>query len=211
MTVNGKTVTELGTKADLAADDIRVDGKPLRREPHAYFVLNKPRNVLCAVSDPTGRAVVSDFIRSKLRLYPVGRLDFDSEGLVLMSNDGDLTKAVTDGGKVPKVYRVKVTGRPPREVMDLMRKGLRLKDGTELAPCKIKVLKVEQNSWFEIVLKQGKNRQIHRMFDHFQYEVMRLRRIAIGPVQLGDLKPGESRKLTEREVTLLKEWAGLEA
>lgn len=207
MTVNGTVVRELGTKADLDSDHIKVNGKLLRPEPHAYYIVNKPAGVLCAAADASDRRLVVDLVHSPFRLYPAGRLDFDSEGLVLLTNDGDLTKAVTEAGKVAKVYRVKVHGTPTRENLDRLIKGVRLKDGTQLAPCRLRFLKVDKNSWIELILRQGKNRQIRRMFEEIGHGVMRLKRIAIGPLTTVGLRTGESRKLKPEEVDRL--WASV--
>src|SRR5262245_22073334 len=138
VTVNGKVVTELGTRADPAADIIRVDGKRLRSESHhVYVLLNKPRNVMSTSSDPQSRPTVMDYVEDvRQRIYPVGRLDFASEGLLLLTNDGDFTKWMTRAGVVPKVYHVKVAGRPEEALLAKLRRGMFL-EGERLAPCEI--------------------------------------------------------------------------
>ena len=202
VTVNGKFIEELGAKADPETDHIKVDGKLILVQPKEYFALNKPRAVLSAVSDSRGRKVAVDFIQSRQRLYPAGRLDFNSEGLLIMTNDGALARRVMEAGNHEKVYRVKVTGNPSKQSLDRLVSGLRI--GKEvLLIQKIRRLKTGNNSWLEVTLNQGRNNQIRRMFDQIGHSVMRLRRTSIGPVKLGKLRPGQYRKLTVREVALL--------
>lgn len=201
--VNGEIVQELGCKADPQRDHIRVSGKLIHLEGLEYLALNKPPGVLTAVSDPGGRPVVTDFVSSRWRIYPAGRLDFNSEGLVILTNDGKLARAVTTAGSVSKVYRVKVRGRPTRKDIGLLRRGIRVDSNLRYARCRIRTLKVANNCWYEVTLKQGRNRQIRRMFEFIEHPVMRLRRIAIGPVALGTLRPGKARKLSQREVISL--------
>jgi len=204
VTVNGKAVTELGTKADPERDHIKVDNRLLRPEELVYFVLNKPRGVVSSVSDPRGRRVVTDFVQSGARIYPAGRLDYASEGLLILTNDGDLARKITRAGHLSKVYRVKVAGRPSAEKLDRLRKGLRLPDGETFGSCEIQLLKAGDNCWYQVVLKQGRNRQIRRMFEAVGHFVMRLRRTGIGPVELGNLAPGQWRRLTRGELSRLE-------
>ena len=145
---------------------------------------------------------MTDYVRSRNRLYPAGRLDFNSEGLMILTNDGALARRITQAGNLEKTYRVKVTGRPSRNTLTDLLKGVRV-EGEMLSMHRVKLLKRGSNCWYEVVLKQGRNRQIRRMFEQLGHPVMRLRRTAIGPVKLGQLKPGESRKLTERELRRL--------
>ncbi|MGH9338009.1 MAG: pseudouridine synthase [Acidobacteriota bacterium] len=203
VTVNGRIVTELGTRADPRQDHIKVDGKLIRPEPLEYHALHKPRGVLSSVSDPQRRPVVTDYVRSSRRLYPAGRLDFQSEGLMILTNDGELTRKLTEGGKVEKVYQVKVHGQASEDQLDKLRKGFRL-EGVKLAPSTIKLLKEGNNCWYEVGLRQGKNRQIRNMFEHIGHPVLRIRRTAIGPVSLAGLRPGASRKLSPQEIQRLK-------
>lgn len=204
VTVNGQTVTELGTRADPERDHIKVDDRRLRPEALVYFALNKPRGVLSAVSDPRGRRVATEFVRTAARVFPAGRLDYSSEGLLLLTNDGDLMRKVTQAGRLSKVYRVKVSGHPSVEKLDRLRNGLRLPDGETFGPCEIQLLKAGGNCWFRVVLKQGRNRQIRRMFEGIGHFVMRLRRITIGPIELGRLAPGEWRELSSTELERLR-------
>ncbi len=203
VTVNGQVVTELGTRVDPSKDHVKVRGKLIRPEPLEAYAVYKPRGTLSAASDPSGRPVVAQLVRSPRRLYPAGRLDFMSEGLVILTNDGELARQVTRAGAHQKVYRVKVRGVPQDAQLKRLAAGVRLK-GEQLAPCKIRILESENNSWLEVRLRQGKNRQIRRMFDSIGHPVMRLRRLSIGAVRLGDLKPGQYRKLTPREIDILK-------
>ena len=205
VSVNGEVIRVLGAKADIEKDHVRVEGKLIHPEPLEYFAFYKPQGVVTTLSDPEGRPVVSDYFSSKTRLYPAGRLDYNSEGLVIMTNDGDLAKRIMTAGSIPKVYRVKVKGIPDRKSLDYMRSGARLNDGTKLAPCRIKILKIASNPWLEVILTQGKNRQIRKMFEDNGHYVLKLRRISIGTVNLGTLRAGEFRKLKQAEIQAFKE------
>jgi len=208
VTVNGNVITELGAKADPDRDHIKVRGRLLQPEPLEYVILNKPRGVISAVSDPEGRPVVTDYVKSRVRLYPAGRLDFESEGLVLLTNDGELVRKVTTSGILQKTYRVKISGSVGESQLERMRRGLRLESGEVYAPCEIQVFKPGNNAWYQVVLKQGRNRQIRRMFEGVGSYVLKLRRMSIGPIEVSPLAPGQWRHLTEREVHRLKRAAG---
>ena len=199
--VNGKIVTELGAKADLAQDYIKVDGKLLRRETEkVYILLNKPREVICSVSDPERRVKVTDIV-GKSKIYPVGRLDYNTEGLILLTNDGEFSKIVTTAGKhLPKVYEVKVRSTPTGLELARLRDGLRLNTGEKLAPCKITPIKESANSWYEVTLTQGKNRQIREMFESIGHPVVKLRRTRIGFLTDKGLAVGQYRNLSGPEV-----------
>lgn len=203
--VNGKVVTELGFRVEPEDDSVKVDGKRIHPEKLQYYIVNKPAGVLSAAADPSGRPVVTDLVKSSCRLYPAGRLDWNSEGLILLTNDGELTRSVTRCGTLEKRYRVKVLGRPSPEKLQRLRLGIRL-EGEKLAPCEIKLLKPGDNSWYQVVLRQGRNRQIRRMFAAIGHPVMRLKRFAIGPIRLGRLRPGDFRALAESELRVLR-WA----
>ncbi len=203
VTLNGHPASKLGTSADPAKDKIRVDGVLLRPEKLEYHLVNKPQGVLSSVSDPKGRPVVTDLIRSSRRLYPAGRLDFQSEGLMVLTNDGGLTRKIISSGQIEKQYRVKVRGQPRQEMLQRLRQGGRI-GGERFSSCRITLLKKGSNCWYQVALFHGRNRQIRRMFDHIGHPVMRLRRVSIGPILLGDLSPGASRKMTAKEVRLLK-------
>ncbi len=210
VTVNGQVVREMGARADPERDHVKVNGKLLQPESKEYFVVYKPQGYLSAASDGAGRPVVTELVRSGSRLYPAGRLDFNSEGLILLTNDGELTRNLTKAGKVDKRYRVKVSGCPDEESLKRLRQGVQA-GGSRFAPCRIFSLKRGSNCWFELVLREGKNRQIRRMFEAVGHPVMRLRRIAIGPIRLVGMKPGESRKLTAGEIERLKDSAGMKS
>jgi 23S rRNA pseudouridine2605 synthase len=206
VSVNGKVVTELGTKADLEVDAIRVDGKRLRPDPRlVYVLLNKPRNVMSTSVDPGERPTVMEYVAEvKQRIYPVGRLDFASEGLLILTNDGDFTKWMTKAGVVSKVYHVKVAGKPEESVLAKLRRGMYL-DGERLAPCEIKPLKEGDNPWYEVTLHQGRNQQIRKMFGVCGHPVEKLRRVRIGFLEDRRLKAGGWRFLTGPEVERFKQ------
>lgn len=212
VTVNGKVTTELGTKADPETDHIKVRGKLINpsigRREKVYVLLNKPKGYLSSVTDPDGRPTVLELLPASLgRLYPVGRLDFNTEGLLLLTNDGDFTNFITSArNKVEKVYEAKVKGIPDEKAIERLRRGVTLEDGTRTAPAKIrKVGETENNSWFEILLHEGKNQQIRRMFDLIGHSVIKLRRSRIGSLRDDDLKPKHWRRLAPEEVKLLME------
>lgn len=208
VTVNGKVVTELGSLADPQQDHVKVNGKLIRAEPLEYFAVNKPRGMLSTVSDPEGRPVVTKLVGTGKRLYPVGRLDYNSEGLVILTNDGELAERVLEGG-VDKVYHVKVHLEPSEEQIRRLIRGITV-DGISMRAEgiyrleKARTSKDMNNPWYEVVLRQGKNRQIRKMFERIGHAVMRLRRVSIGPVRLGKLRPGEYRPLTTAEISALK-------
>jgi len=210
VTVNGKVITELGTKADPEKDHIKVRGKlinpVLKKRTDVHVLLNKPRGYLSSVSDPDGRPMVTELIPASLgRLYPVGRLDFNTEGLLLLTNDGDFTNFITSAkNRVAKVYEARVKGLPPEYAIDRLRAGVVLEDGTRTARAEITMIKsTDINSWFEIILHEGKNQQIRKMFDLIGHSVIKLRRIRIGSLTDQRLKPGEWRLLTTNEVSQL--------
>lgn len=210
VSVNGRTVTELGTQADPRRDEIRVDGRRIEPEPFVYLALYKPQGVLSTVSDPQLRPTVLDFVPRSVRLYPVGRLDAQSEGLLLLTSDGELAARILQAGTLEKVYRVKVRGRPGPAKLQRLTDGIR-REGELLRAASVVVLRAAANTWLEVVLLEGRNRQLRRMFEAIGHPVMRLRRIAVGPVQLGDLKPGRWRHLTAEELAELREALGAPA
>ncbi len=209
VTLNGVVVDELGTKADPDNDKICVDGTPLRREDLLYFLLYKPKGYVTTVSDPEGRPTVMDLVRDiPGRVYPVGRLDFASEGLLLMTNDGALAQKLTYAGShVPKTYLVKISGKPSEDVLARLRAGVKiaLDDGRKVktSPAKIRLAEDGDNPWYEVVLIEGRNRQIRRMFDHVGFHVEKIKRTRLGSLAL-DVPPGEFRPLTREEVEQLK-------
>lgn len=213
VSVNGKVVTELGTNADLEHDHIKVNGKLLQgTQRHAYFLLHKPKGYVTTSSDPEGRPTVLDLMKEPgLRLYPVGRLDYATEGLLLMTNDGDLANILTKASAhVPKTYLVKVSGVPPEEALQKLREGVRIPEGegkgarfVRTAPAGVALFKRGDNPWFEVTLIQGRNRQIRKMFEVVGHRVEKIKRVRYGPLQL-DVDPGQYRALSLREVALLK-------
>ena len=210
VTVNGKVVTELGSKADPETDHIKVNGKlinpQLKARANTYVLLNKPRGYLSSVSDPEGRPLVVELLPASLgRLHPVGRLDFNTEGLLLLTNDGALTNYITSArNRVEKIYEVKVKGVPTEAAIERLRRGVTLEDGTRTAPAKIKLLhETASNAWFEVLLHQGRNQQIRRMFDLTGHSVLKLKRVMIGFLRDDNLKPGAWRLLADSEVRRL--------
>jgi len=210
VTVNGAVVKELGTKADPERDHIKVNGKlinpQLKARDKVYVLLNKPRGYLSSVSDPEGRPLVTELLPSNLgRLHPVGRLDFNTEGLLLLTNDGDFTNYVTAArNRVEKVYEVKVKGVPPEGAMQRLRRGVTFEDGTRTAPAKItKLGETKTNAWYEVLLHQGRNQQVRRMFELIGHSVLKLRRVRIGFLTDENLKPGHWRFLSAAEAARL--------
>src|ERR1044071_4964967 len=211
VSVNGEVVRELGTKADPARDHIKVRGRLinplLESREKTYVLLNKPRGYLTALSDPEGRPLVSELVPQSLgRLHPVGRLDFNTEGLLILTNDGELTNYVTSArNHVEKVYEVKVKGVPPEAQIERLRRGVRLEDGVRTAPARIvKTDETKTNAWYEVTLREGRNQQIRRMFDLVNHSVIKLRRVRIGPVTSEGILIGQWRHLTPAEVKRLK-------
>ena len=208
VSVNGKVITELGTKADPQRDHIKVRGKLINVKPQEkekrYYLVNKPKGYLSAVKDPNERPLVASLLSPSHRrgLHPVGRLDFNSEGLIILTNDGDLTHLLTQAGKVEKVYHVKVKGTPPTERIEHLRQGLRM-SGKKTAPARIELLERTPeggNCWFEVTLIEGKNQQIRKMFDSIGHSVVKLRRIRIGYLTDEKLPLGEHRELKASDI-----------
>ena len=213
--VNGKVVTELGTKADATRDHIRVDGKLLQgAERLRYFVLNKPKGFVTTVSDPQGRPTVMQFFeKMRERLYPVGRLDYLSEGLLLVTNDGELANKLTRAASgVEKTYLVKVSGQPSEENLDRLREGVAIDHGrpgsgqVHTAPAQIRQVRQGDNPWYEVVLIEGRNRELRKMFEEIGHFVEKIRRVGYGPLVL-DLEPGKMRELDAEEVEDLQKAA----
>jgi pseudouridine synthase len=202
VTLNGAVITELGTKADLEHDHIKVDGKRIHApEKLVYLAMNKPRNCVTTVSDPEGRATVMDLLRGvKVRVYPVGRLDYPSEGLLLLTNDGEFAKRITSAAThVTKTYVAKVNGPLTPEQEEKFRHGVPL-GGKRTAPAGLKLIQRAENPWYEVRLIEGRQNQIRLMFKHFGRLVEKLRRVRVAFLELGALRPGEYRHLTPAEV-----------
>jgi 23S rRNA pseudouridine2605 synthase len=206
VTVNGAVVTELGSKADLGNDHIKVDGHLVRPSKHlVYIALHKPVQTVTTVSDPEHRATVMELLRGvKERVYPVGRLDYHSEGLLLMTNDGELANAVMSAAAhLPKTYLVKVNGALTLDQEQQFREGVPI-SGQRTLPAGLRVIRSAQNPWYEVRLFEGRNQQIRLMFKHFGRLVEKLKRVRIGPIELGPLRPGQFRFLTLEEVEKLR-------
>ncbi len=212
--VNGQKVTELGSKADPERDHIRVDGKLLKKpQQFRYFMLNKPKGVVTTVSDPEGRPTVMKFFaRANARVFPVGRLDYQSEGLLLMTNDGELANVLTSAAsQVEKTYLVKVSGKPTEQELEQLRHGVMIERGRRgeregrvmTQPARISLVRDTENPWYEVVLTEGKNREIRKMFEEVGHFVEKVRRVGFGPLVL-DVLPGKTRELNEEEVTQLR-------
>ncbi len=232
VSVNGQTVTELGSKADPEHDRIKVNGKPLSGpERHVYLLLHKPKGYVTTVTDPEGRPTVLDLLRGiGARVYPVGRLDYLSEGLLLLTNDGELAQKLTHASShVPKTYLVKISGKPSDAQIEKLRGGIllpakhaplktpagklppsgswRRTTAVQTAPVRIKLLREAANPWYEVTLVEGRNRQIRRMFEEIEHHVEKIKRVRYGPLQL-DVEPGKFRHLTAKEVAQLKSAVG---
>jgi 23S rRNA pseudouridine2605 synthase len=210
--VNGETVTRLGTTADPQRDRIFVDGKPLVfSAAPLYFLLHKPAGVVCTLKDPQGRPTVRDLLRNvRERVFPVGRLDYDSAGLLLLTNDGDLTERLLHPRyQLPRTYHVKIAGSPSPEALNRLRAGVQLDDGTLTGATQVGVLRRnERKTWLEITLQEGKNREVRRMCEAVGHRAEKLIRVRFGPLILTDLAIGAYRQLTTDEVQALQRAAG---
>ena len=206
VTVNGRLATN-GTKADPVKDHIKVDGKLLiKPEPKVYIMFNKPKNVVTSLHDPEGRPTVKDFLKGvRYRVFPVGRLDYDSEGLLLLTNDGDFAHAVLHPSrKISKTYLVKVKGILEEDKIEKLKTGVKLVEMIT-ATAKVKrIRKTENNSWLEITIYEGKKRQIRRMLEKIGHDVLKLKRIRVDGLELGKLEPGTFRYLTPEERDKIK-------
>ena len=207
VTVNGARVTELGSKADPERDHIKVRGRlirSIRAQEKRYYLINKLRGYLSSASDPKNRPLVAHLLPPSARrgLHPVGRLDFNTEGLIILTNDGELTNLLTTGGKVEKVYHVKVKGAPGDAQVERLRRGIAI-GRSRTSPAEIRMIdrtREAGNTWFEVTLREGKNQQIRRMFDSIGHSVVKLRRVRIGHIADAGLAPGQHRELTTSEV-----------
>lgn len=215
--VNGK-VAQLGAKADAERDHIKVDGKLLKtRAPRKfYFLAFKPRNMITSLADAQGRSSIADLLRAnkiRVRVFPVGRLDWDADGLVLLTNDGELANRVMHPRThVPKVYRVKIMGHPQEKTLQRLRKGIRIERKTMTLPARVTLeRKTEKCSWLCVVLTEGRHHQIKKMFERVHHPVLSIRRVALGPLRLGRLRPGGIRALTTTEIRRLRDAVRLSA
>ena len=204
--VDRRVVTELGTKVDPVEQEIRIDGVPLPRLKQVYYAVNKPPGVVSTNRDPAGRPRVIDLVPDGgARLFTIGRLDLGSEGLILVTNDGELANRLTHPRYgVSKTYRVQVVGVPSREILQRLRRGVHLAEGMARVE-RVRVKSRHKDSAIlEMVLREGRNREIRRLLARVGHKVLRLARIAVGPVRLGHLPPGECRRLTRDELKALR-------
>lgn len=203
--VNGKVVRELGTKANFS-DDILIDGKKIEREEKEYYIFNKPRRVITSTSDDKGRKVVTDYFETNKRLYPVGRLDYDTTGLLILTNDGELANLIMHPrNEIEKQYIAKLEGIIKGEEINKLKNGIVL-DGTKCIPKRVKLREFDKKtntSIVEIVICEGKNHEVKRLFESVSFNVLKLKRERIGFLTLGKLKSGEYRKLNPKEVKQL--------
>jgi 23S rRNA pseudouridine2605 synthase len=214
VTVNGTVITEMGTKADPATDRIKVGNKVLltaTTQEFVYILLHKPKGFVTTVSDPEKRPTVMNLVAGvKTRIYPVGRLDYASEGLLLMTNDGDLAHKLTHASSgVEKTYLVKISGHPDPESIDRLRGGVSIARGNQpgervrTATAKIELAKSGENPWYAVTLIEGRNRQIRKMFEEVGHHVEKIKRVRYGPLEL-DIETGEYRHLSPKEIVMLK-------
>ena len=212
VSVNGETVTELGSKADLEVDKVKVDGQVLTAPKNfVYFAFNKPKNVVTTVHDPEGRETVMKFFKGmRERIYPVGRLDYASEGLLLLTNDGDFANNLTSpASHVTKTYLAKIKGSLTADEEETFRRGIPM-HGRKTAPAGLKLIRKGDNPWYEVRLIEGRQNQIRIMFKHFNHLVEKLKRVKIGFLDLGTLKPGAYRTLTNSEVARFRKLMKME-
>ena len=211
VTVNGQAITELGSKADIQKDHIKVDGRLLHApKHHTYIALNKPKECMTTVSDPEGRQTVMHLMRGvRERVFPVGRLDYHSEGLLLLTNDGEFAhRLMAPANHIQKIYVVKANGELTEEQEALFREGIPM-HGRKTAPAELKRIKHGANPWYEVKISEGRQNQIRIMFKHFGRLVEKLRRVRIGFLEL-DVPPGRYRSLTPQEVKKFKKTLKME-
>lgn len=208
--VNGKIITELGTKVDSERDKVLVDGKPIASQKYVYLLLNKPKGVVTTSNDPQGRKTVIDLVKDvPERIYSVGRLDYNTEGVLLLTNDGDLTNALIHPSReIDKTYVAKVSGIPTQDKLDILRAGIKLSDGLT-APALIDIVNIDHEhniTTLEITIHEGRNRQVRRMFEAIGHPVNNLKRIRFAFITLAGLKRGSYRYLLPHEVEELKRY-----
>ena len=212
VTVNGAVVT-LGARADPRRDKIKVDGKLIRQPSPLYYLFHKPKGLITSMHDPQGRPSLGDWLEplgKRGRLFPVGRLDFNSSGLLLLTNDGELAQRLTHPRYgIKRTYRVKLNACPSEKELELLRKGIRLEDGIT-APARVKIVQaLKKNAWVEVEIHEGRYREVRRMFQALGYFVEKLMRVRFGPVRLGPLAPGQARLLLPAEIIALKKSVGM--
>ncbi len=208
VSVNGQVLRELGSKADPDRDKIRVDGKPLpRSRGHLVILLNKPTGVVSTLHDPQGRPTVVTLLAGvKQRVYPVGRLDYNSSGLMLLTNDGELANFLTSrASMIPRTYHVKLEGLPSQKDLSRLQQGIVL-DGRPTAPCRIHMVSEREKPWYEITLTEGRYHQVRRMFERTGHGVVKLKRVRFAFLTDRGLSPGQFRVLSASEIDRLKSW-----
>jgi 23S rRNA pseudouridine2605 synthase len=207
VTVNGERITELGSKIEPETDAVAVDGKPVKLvAERTWWLLNKPSGVVTTITDPMGRPTIGDFVESTgKRLFPVGRLDYDAEGALLLTDDGEtMNRLLHPRYQVPRTYLVKVKGEPTGATLDKLRGGVRLEDGMA-APAKVEPFdKAEANTWLEIVVTEGRPHLVKRLCAAIGHPVVRLFRPAQAGIAVGELEPGELRPLTPEEIAIVR-------
>jgi 23S rRNA pseudouridine2605 synthase len=205
--VNGKIVDQLGAKADPDRDEIHVDGKKIEpKQPRISVLLNKPDGYITSLHDPEGRPTVAKLVDNlPVRLYPVGRLDYHTEGLLILTNDGEFAQKIEHPShSIEKVYLAKVKGIPHPMEMKKLREGITI-EGRKTLPAKIKIIETRKNAWIEVVIREGRQNQIRKMFDAIKHPVLKLKRVAIGSLRDDRLRPGEYRMLKPQEIRKLVE------
>jgi pseudouridine synthase len=209
VTVNGETVREMGSKADLARDDVRVDGVRVRApERPVYLVLNKPKGAVSTRHDPEGRTTVMDLVPRVAGLFPVGRLDVTTEGLLLLTNDGEFAERVSHPRyEVPRVYQAKVHGVPDAKTLARLRGGV-VVEGERMTADRVRLLEADNNAWLELTLHEGRKHEVKRLLEAVGHPVSKLRRVALGPVTTRGLEPGQYRPLSPAEIQGLLRGAG---
>jgi 23S rRNA pseudouridine2605 synthase len=211
VSVNGAVVTELGTRADATKDDVRLDGERLRQPRARVIALHKPPGVVTTLSDPEGRPTIRSCLPGKFdRVFPIGRLDFHSSGLLLLTNDGELAgRLLHPRFRIPRTYRVKVRGHPGAPALDRLRRGVKLDEGLS-GSAQVEVERLlPAKAWLRITIREGRRREIRRMCEAVAHPVDRLVRVRFGPIELGRLEPGKWRPLGERELEALRAAVGL--
>ena len=202
--VNGKIVSELGSKADPDKDRIEVDGKRIEpKQQKIAILLYKPDGYITSMKDPEGRPTVAQLVDSiPVRLYPVGRLDYHTEGLLIMTNNGELSQSIQHPSRaIDKVYWAKVKGIPAKDKLDKLRKGITI-EGRKTLPARVGILETRKNAWLEMTIREGRQNQIRKMCEAIGHPVLKLRRVAIGPLHDTKLKPGQFRHLTPQEIKI---------
>lgn len=207
VSVNGRTLRELGVRVDPQRDHVKVDGRHLKPSPPpVYLILHKPKGYVSSLNDPAGRPTISDLLAGvRLRVFPVGRLDFESEGLMLLTNHGEMAERLLHPRyHVPKTYLTKVKGVLSRDKIAVLERGIRLEEG-QTKPATVKKMGIAtENSWLEIRISEGRKHQIRRMLEAVGHPVLKLKRVRFGPLALGDLPPGRYRYLTDAEANALR-------